>query len=289
MGTFGSRTVLGCSIAVLLFGYCLAGFNDEFTKVWTPEHIVPDDTTNSVQLTMTQVAGGQFASINSFLYGSFSVKLKLIAGESSGTVCSFYLTSYGTNHDEIDFEFLGNETGQPYVLHTNVFANGVGGREQRIFLWFDPTADFHTYQVVWNHAQITWLVDDIPIRIHKNIENVLPNSYPTYQPQVIASSIFDASSWATRGGAVPTKWEYSPFVVTYKDFSFQACRVSNNDISPCTTNYQGNWWEAADYQNLNAVKVTQLKEVHQKYMVYDYCTDYVRYPTTPVECAYNTL
>lgn len=134
-----------------------------------------------------------------------------------------------------------------------------------------------------------WLVDDIPIRIHKNIENVLPNSYPTYQPQVIASSIFDASSWATRGGAVPTKWEYSPFVVTYKDFSFQACRVSNNDISPCTTNYQGNWWEAADYQNLNAVKVTQLKEVHQKYMVYDYCTDYVRYPTTPVECAYNTL
>lgn len=93
MGTFGSRTVLGCSIAVLLFGYCLAGFNDEFTKVWTPEHIVPDDTTNSVQLTMTQVAGGQFASINSFLYGSFSVKLKLIAGESSGTVCSFYVSS----------------------------------------------------------------------------------------------------------------------------------------------------------------------------------------------------
>ncbi|KAG6550806.1 hypothetical protein Mapa_007710 [Marchantia paleacea] len=73
---------------------------------------------------VTQVVGAQFASINSFLYGSFSLKLKLVAGEYAGTVCSCYLTTYGTNHDEIDFEFLGNETGQPYVLRTNVFANG---------------------------------------------------------------------------------------------------------------------------------------------------------------------
>lgn len=60
----------------------------------------------------------------------------------------------GPDRDEVDIEFLGNRTGQPYTIQTNVYKDGVGGREMRHMLWFDPTADFHTYSILWNPQQL---------------------------------------------------------------------------------------------------------------------------------------
>lgn len=64
------------------------------------------------------------------------------------------MASEGLNHDEVDFEFLGNVSGEPYLVQTNVYVNGRGNREQRHSLWFDPTSAFHTYSFLWTPYSI---------------------------------------------------------------------------------------------------------------------------------------
>ncbi|GMQ08917.1 hypothetical protein CsSME_00052453 [Camellia sinensis var. sinensis] len=95
--------------------------------------------------------GSGIKSKLNYTFGFFHNNIKLPANDSGGIVTAFYLKS---EDSELNFEFLGNRKGKPIGVQTNVFLKGKMGREQRIHVWFDPTADFHTYKILWNQHQI---------------------------------------------------------------------------------------------------------------------------------------
>ncbi|GLU10390.1 hypothetical protein SLE2022_271990 [Rubroshorea leprosula] len=232
-------------------------------------------------LSMDKTTGSGFQSKNQYLYGKFDMQLKLVPGNSAGTVTTFYLKSAGSTWDEIDIEFLGNLSGDPYILHSNIYTQGKGDREQQFYLWFDPTADFHTYSVLWNPGNIIFYVDGRPIREFKNLEGFgIP--YPKSQPMRVYGSLWDAEDWATRGGLVKTDWSQAPFTASFRAFSDSNACLYSNGASSCSSNSSSNAWYS---QQLDSSKQKVLKWVQQNYMVYDYCKDTKRFPQgLPPEC-----
>lgn len=260
-------------------------FYNDFYFNWGHDHGKVYDNGNGLSLILDKNSGSGFQSKKEYLFGKIDIQLKLVHGNSAGTVTTFYLSSLGPYHDEIDFEFLGNTSGQPYTLHTNVFSQGKGNREQQFYLWFDPTADFHTYSILWNPQRIIFSVDGIAIREFKNLESIgVP--FPKNQPMRIYSSLWEADDWATCGGRVKTDWTKAPFVASFRNFNVNACAWSYG-ASSCKSksgfadSISNSWiWE-----ELDVGRKGQMKWVRDNYMTYDYCKDSKRFPHgLPREC-----
>lgn len=258
-----------------------AFFMRDFHATWAESHIKLLNNGSAIQLTLDPSSGCGFASNNKFMFGHVSMKIKLVPGDSAGTVTAFYLNSATEAiRDELDFEFLGNRSGQPYTVQTNVYAHGKGDREQRVNLWFDPSADFHTYSILWNRQHIVFFVDAIPIRVYKNNE-ARRVAYPNVQPMGIYSTLWNADDWATRGGLEKIDWSKGPFYAYYKDFDIEACAIPGAR-SNCHT--ISNWWDAPSYHQLSPIQARAYRWVRLHHMIYDYCTDRARYAVPPPEC-----
>ncbi|KAK7336206.1 hypothetical protein VNO77_16740 [Canavalia gladiata] len=259
-------------------------FGRNYIPTWAFDHIKYFNGGSEIQLLLDKYTGTGFQSKGSYLFGHFSMYIKMVPGDSAGTVTAFYLSSQNAEHDEIDFEFLGNRTGQPYILQTNVFTGGKGDREQRIYLWFDPTKAYHRYSVLWNMYQIVFLVDNIPIRVFKNCKN-LGVKFPFDQPMKVYNSLWNADDWATRGGLEKTDWSRGPFIAGYKGFHIDGCEASVN-AKFCDT--QGKrWWDQTEFRDLDSFQWRRLRWVRNKYTIYNYCNDRKRYPQLPPECRPN--
>ncbi|GLJ23341.1 hypothetical protein SUGI_0441680 [Cryptomeria japonica] len=251
-----------------------ANFNTDFDITFGADHTKILDNGRQLQLSLDKTSGSGFQSKSEILFGQINMKIKLVPGYSAGTVTTFYLSSQGSNHDELDFEFLGRLPGDPYAMQTNVFVQGQGNREVRFNLWFDPTENFHTYSLLWNSHQILFSVDGTPMRVFKNMENIgVP--YPRDQAMRVIGSLWDGSDWATDGGRAKVDYSKAPFVALFSSYSAEAC--INGE--PCNTN------AAWSRERISVEQWKQLKIVRKKYMTYDYCLDKERFPHgLPAEC-----
>ncbi|KAK1422904.1 hypothetical protein QVD17_18193 [Tagetes erecta] len=267
--------------------HATAKFDDLFHPYWAPDHFTFDG--DAVNMKLDNFSGAGFSSKSKYMFGRVNIQIKLVEGDSAGTVTAFYMSSEGPKHHEFDFEFLGNTTGEPYVVQTNVYVNGVGNREQRLNLWFDPTKDYHSYSILWNQRQVVFMVDETPIRVHTNLEHKgIP--YPKDQAMGVYSSIWNADDWATQGGRVKTDWTHAPFVASYRGFEINGCEcpvttADSDNAKRCANT--GGWWDQPVLSELNMHQSHQLIWVRANHMIYDYCSDTDRFPSVPVECEHH--
>ncbi|KAG8375359.1 hypothetical protein BUALT_Bualt10G0091900 [Buddleja alternifolia] len=267
-------SVLLCAFSIQTIG-ADNSFNRYYSPLWGFNHFSVDPQGNEVQLKMDQSSGAGFRSKLDYGSGLFHIRMKLPEKKTGGIVTCFYLTSAPDNQDpgnhfELDYEFLGTNG----TVQTNVYNNDGGHREQSFKLWFDPSADFHTYEFLWNSHQIVFIVDNIPIRVFKN--NIVHGvEYPS-KPMHVEASIWNAD-WA---GSVD--WSQAPFIAHYQDFNFNACPAQGDDVSRC--GYNQYFWNRQNYWELNAAQKQVMENYRRSYMTYDYCS---KESTRKPECSFN--
>lgn len=108
---------------------------------------------------------GELRSHDYYGYGCYEVEMKPIA--KPGVISSFFLFAGPYDkpedgngmHNEIDVEFLGNNTN---VMQVNFWTNDdryARSHEQLIYLDFDASQDFHRYGIKWTKGAIKWYID----------------------------------------------------------------------------------------------------------------------------------
>ncbi|KAF3792419.1 putative xyloglucan endotransglucosylase/hydrolase protein 28 [Nymphaea thermarum] len=259
-------------------------FEEGYTRLFGDQNLVVQRDGKTVHVSLDKTTGSGFVSSDLYQYGFFSASIKLPGDYTAGVVVAFYMSNgdmFEDNHDEIDFEFLGNIRGREWRMQTNVYGNGSTsrGREERYGLWFDPSEDFHRYSMLWTTTHIVFYVDDVPIREVKRSAS-MGGDYPT-KPMSVYTTIWDGSDWATSGGRYKVNYKLSPYVARFTDLVLHGCAVDPIQLpkpSACEPD--------PDISGLiiSAKQRSAMDAFREKHMTYSYCYDRVRYPSPLPEC-----
>lgn len=136
-----------------------------FRTAWRRQAVRFDPKDGAAVLTLSPApegvdrdfVGGELQRRKPTLFGRYEIVMTAARGE--GVISSFftYTGSYfGTQHDEIDFEFLGRDTTKVWV---NRFEDGQKLPGQWIDLGFDAAEEPHLYAFEWMPDSLAWFAD----------------------------------------------------------------------------------------------------------------------------------
>lgn len=283
--------VLICSVLVLAAGSSrnlpILSFDEGYSQLFGEDNLMVLRDGKAVHLSLDERTGSGFVSQDLYLHGFFSASIKLPADYTAGVVVAYYMSNgdmYEKNHDELDFEFLGNIRGKDWRIQTNVYGNGSTnvGREERYGLWFDPSEDFHQYSILWTDNQIIFYVDNVPIREIKRTE-AMGGDFPS-KPMSLYATIWDGSNWATNGGKYKVNYKYAPYITEFSDLILHGCAVDPIEQSSLKCDHAPN---SKSIPGITPDQKTKMENFRKKHMQYSYCYDRTRYTVPPSECVIN--
>ena len=161
-----------------------------FQVGWRSDHVdiyANPLSTNQLRLTLDNIpcvsnatlcanqayAAGEYSSVDLLPFGSVTFTAQ--AAKASGVITGLFLytgSSDGQPHDEIDIEFLGNNTTS---VQLNYYVNGVGGHEVLKPLGFDASLATHQYTIAWTDTGIDWHVDGVLLHHVSGNAQTLPS------------------------------------------------------------------------------------------------------------------
>ncbi|CAK9145980.1 unnamed protein product [Ilex paraguariensis] len=277
-----------CSVLVFAFGSStnlpILSFDEGYSQLFGDDNLMVLKDGKRVHISLDERTGSGFVSQDLYLHGFFSASIKLPADYTAGVVVAFYMSNgdiFEKNHDELDFEFLGNIRGKDWRIQTNVYGNGSTnvGREERYGLWFDPSEDFHQYSILWTENQIIFYVDNVPIREIKRTEE-MGGDFPS-KPMSLYATIWDGSNWATNGGKYKVNYKYAPYIAKFSDLVLHGCAVDPIEQSSKCDNVPNSEAIPTGITHEQRIKMGHFRKKH---MQYSYCYDKTRYTAPPSEC-----
>ena len=165
---------------------------DRFETLGADWHVADYDFDHPHKAGINRFAGGSIRRQSTSHYGLYQARIQ--AGRGCGVVTGFFVytgSHYGTVHDEIDIEFLGDK---PTKMNVAWFVNGERF-DHLVELGFDVTQQAMDYGFEWHPDRLRWFCNGVLVFEHLRSDGPIPKTPARLFLNIWAADL-SLSSWA---------------------------------------------------------------------------------------------